>query len=115
MLSELCHSRPAKGLRALSQTVSGRRADGARAADDHVFDGASRFREITSGDDPELMRQQALLDQHDRVLLGVESDGAIVARSASDSDVHSFVMQRTEASVSSITRNKTAEKRQTTS
>ena len=44
--------------------------------------------EIAGGDDSELVRQQALFDQSDGVVTGVESDGSIVAGVAVDGDVH---------------------------
>ena len=78
----------AKRPRALRQPVSRRRADGSRAAHDHVADGDGGGAEVARADDLELVRQQALLDEPDLVLRRLEADGAVVARAPTDGHVH---------------------------
>jgi hypothetical protein len=78
----------AKGASALGESVGGGGADGSRAADNHVFDGEGGFAEVARGNDFKFVWEQALFDQQDGVLFGVEGDGAIVTGLAADGDVN---------------------------
>jgi len=72
----------------LGQSVGGRRADRAGSPDDHVGDGLGRLAVVAGPDDPELVGQEPLLDEHHRVGDGVESDGAVGPALAPERDVH---------------------------
>ena len=77
-----------EGAEALGEAVGGGGPDGAGAAHDHVGDGGGGLAIVFGGDDFELVRQEALLDEEHGVGGGVKSDSAIVAGPALDGDIH---------------------------
>ena len=81
----------AKGERALRQAVSRRRADRARAADDHVADGGGGFAKIFRGDDFEFVREQSLFDEQNGISRAIKGDGAKMSRASANGDVHFFL------------------------
>jgi hypothetical protein len=79
---------PAKGADALRESVSRSCANRAGTAHDHIGDCSGGLAELSGLDHDKLMRQQALVDEHNGIVLRFEGDGAIVACSSADSDVH---------------------------
>lgn len=72
----------------LSQAVGGGGADGAGASNDHVPNGRSGLDVVPGAHQRELMRQQALFDEFNLVGCDVEGNGAVMAGTAFDRDVH---------------------------
>lgn len=73
---------------ALGEAVSGSGANGPGAADDHLLNGAGGGTEVGNGDQLELMRQEALLDEEDAIFRAIETDGAAMPRPALNGDIH---------------------------